>query len=266
MAEAFDGKVVLITGGGTGIGAATAARLAGEGARVVVTGRRRAPLDEVAAATGALAVPGDSSVDADARAVVDRTLAEFGRLDVLVVNAGGHGMSAVADTTDEDWRRSLDGNLNSAFVMCRAALPALVEARGNIVVMSSVAGLFAGPEVAGYTVGKHALIGLTRSMARDYGPRGVRVNAICPGWVRTPMSDQEMADFAAAADLPDRESGYAAVTADLPLRRAAEPGEIAAVCRFLASDEASFITGAVLVADGGGHAVDLPTVPIGRAM
>lgn len=264
--ETLDGKVVLITGGGTGIGAATAARFAEDGAQVVITGRRRGPLDEVAESTGARAIVADATVEADARAAVDQVREEFGKLDVLVLNAGGHGLSAVGDTSDEDWRSSLDGNLNSAFVTARAGLPALIDTGGNIVVLASVAGLFAGPQVAGYTVGKHALIGLTRSMARDYGPRGVRVNAICPGWVRTPMADGEMEDFAASAGLADREAGYRAVTADLPLRRPGRAGEIAAVCRFLASPEASFVTGAVLVADGGGHAVDLPTVPIGRAL
>lgn len=259
-------RVVLITGGGTGIGAATAQLFAAAGEQVVITGRHREPIDEVAEATGARAMVADAAVRDDACAVIDRVRAEFGRLDVLVLNAGGHGLSAVGETSDEDWQSSLDGNLNSAFVTARAALPELLEAGGNIVVMASVAGLFAGPHVAGYTVGKHALIGLTRSMARDYGPRGVRVNAICPGWVRTPMSDGEMEDFAASAGLPDREAGYRAVTADLPLRRPAEATEIAAACRFLASPEASFVTGAVLVADGGGHAVDMPTVPIGRAL
>lgn len=262
----FAGKVVLITGGGTGIGAATAARFAEEGARVVITGRRSAPLAEVAEATGARAIVGDASVDADARATIAQVREEFGRLDVLVLNAGGHGISAVDETSDEDWQSSLDGNLNSAFVLCRAALGELLESGGNIVVISSVAGLFAGPKVAGYTVGKHALIGLTRSMARDYGPRGVRVNAICPGWVRTPMSEGEMGKFAESAGLGEAEDGFRAVTADLPLRRAAEPTEIASVCRFLASPEASFMTGAVLVVDGGGHAVDMPTLPIGRAL
>ncbi|WP_063890696.1 SDR family NAD(P)-dependent oxidoreductase [Sciscionella sediminilitoris] len=265
-AHVFADKVALVTGAGTGIGAATAARLAGEGATVVVTGRRPGPLEEVAARTGARAIAGDCAVDADARALVARVREEFGRLDVLVHCAGTHGVGAVGETTDEQWRAALAGNLDSAFVICRAALPELVRAKGSVVLVSSVAGLFAGPEVAGYTVGKHALLGLTRSLARDYGPKGVRVNAVCPGWVRTPMADGEMAEFAELAGFSDAEQGYSAVTADLPLRRAAEPEEIAAVCRFLACPDASFITGSVLVADGGGHAVDLPTVPIGTAL
>jgi NAD(P)-dependent dehydrogenase (short-subunit alcohol dehydrogenase family) len=138
----------------------------------------------------------------------------------------------------------------------------LTASRGSIVVVSSLAGLFAGPGVAGYTVGKHALLGLTRSLARDYGRSGVRVNAVCPGWVRTPMADEEMDDFARQAGLASREEGYAIVSKDVPLGRPAEPDEIAAVIRFLASPDASYVTGATLVVDGGAHIVDLPTTAL----
>ncbi len=257
--------VVVITGGGTGIGAAIARRYADDGAHVVVVGRRPEPLAAVAAATGAFAVVADAA-DADAAAAaVAETLARFGRIDVLVANAGGHGFSTVLDTGDVAWHDALRANLDTAFVMARAALPALLDSRGQIVVVSSIAGLFAGPSVAGYTVGKHALIGLTRSMARDYGRRGVRVNAVCPGWVRTPMADAEMDEFAAHAGLASREEAYGVVTRDVPLGRAAEPAEIAAVVRFLGSAESSFLTGAVLVADGGAHIVDVPTIAFDHA-
>jgi NAD(P)-dependent dehydrogenase (short-subunit alcohol dehydrogenase family) len=130
---------------------------------------------------------------------------------------------------------------------------------GSIVIVSSVAGVLAGPEMAGYVTAKHALIGLTRSLAIDYGPKGVRVNALCPGWVRTPMSEREMDTLAEAHGL-DREAAFALVTKDLPLRRVAEPDEIASVALFLASDEASFVTGAVVLADGGSTALDVGTL------
>ena len=149
--------------------------------------------------------------------------------------------------------------------MAREALPALIEAKGQIVIVSSLAGLFAGPSVAGYTVGKHALIGLTRTLARDYGRQGVRVNAVCPGWVQTPMADDEMDEFATHAGLGSREEAYATVTADVPLRRPARPAEIASVVRFLGSGESSYVTGAVIVADGGSHVVDVPTIAFDRA-
>lgn len=258
-------RVVAITGGGTGIGAAVARRYSGEGAHVVVLGRRRDPLEKVAAETGAHVIACDASVRDDAETAIAEIIGKFGRLDVVVANAGGHGLSSVVDTGDDEWELALRSNLSSAFVFCRAALPSLVETGGPIVVVSSLAGLFAGPNVAGYTVAKHALIGLTRSIARDFGPRGVRANAVCPGWVRTPMADAEMDQFAAAAGFTGHDEGYRRVTAEVPLRRPAEPEEIAAVVRFLGSAESSYITGAVLVADGGAHAVDLPTLAFERA-
>lgn len=258
-------ETVLITGGGTGIGAAIAARFAADGANVVVVGRRREPLDEVAAATGAVPIVADAADATSAQAAVAATLERFGRLDVLVANAGGHGFAPVGDTDDAAWESALRANLTTAFVMARESLPALLPAQGRIVVVSSLAGLFAGPSVAGYTVGKHALIGLVKTLARDYGRRGVRVNAVCPGWVRTPMADAEMDEFATAAGLDGREAAYAAVTADVPLGRAAEPAEIASIVRFLASADSSYMTGAVLVADGGAHIVDVPTLAFEHA-
>lgn len=260
------GKVVVITGGGTGIGRAVAERYAAEGAHVVILGRRRAPLEEVAAAIGAIAIEADAADAESAARAVAEVLERHGRLDVLVANAGGHGFSAVGETDDASWEAAIRANLTTAFTMARESLPALIESKGQIVVISSLAGLFAGPSVAGYTVGKHALIGLTRTLARDYGVHGVRVNAVCPGWVQTPMADHEMDEFAEHAGFDGgREAGYAAVTRDVPLRRPAAPSEIAAIVRFLGSGESSYMTGAVIVADGGAHVVDLPTIAFEHA-
>lgn len=265
------GRIVVITGGGTGIGAAIAERYASEGATVVILGRRREPLERVATHTGATPIVADVADRESAGSAVTEILDRFGRIDVLVLNAGGHGFASVGDTTDEAWAAAITANLSTGFVMAREALPALLDGaaetgESQIVVVSSLAGLFAGPSVAGYTVGKHALIGLTRSLARDYSRRGVRVNAVCPGWVRTPMADEEMAEFAEhAAEISDREAGYAAVTQDVPLGRVAEPSEIASIVRFLGSRESSYMTGAVLVADGGAHIVDLPTLAFEHA-
>lgn len=262
---AAPGRAVLITGGGTGIGAAIARRFAADGARVAVAGRRPGPLKEVAASIGGLAVELDAADAGFVRDGLDAVLSEFGRLDVLVANAGGHGFASVADTDDAAWNAALSANLTTAFITARECLPALVETKGQIVVVSSLAGLRAGPSVAGYTVGKHALIGLTRTLARDYGKHGVRANALCPGWVTTPMADAEMDEFAQHAGLDSREAAYAAVTADVPLGRPADPSEIAAIVSFLGSAESSYITGAVLVADGGAHIVDLPTLAFEHA-
>lgn len=259
------GRVVVVTGGGTGIGAAIARRYASEGARVAIVGRRKEPIEAVAADVGGFAVVADASDTVSARAAISAVVAEFGRVDVLVANAGGHGLATVLDTDDAAWEQSLRSNVTSAFVIARETLPQLIQTRGQIVIVSSLAGLFAGPSVAGYTVGKHALIGLTRTLARDYGKHGVRVNAICPGWVQTPMADAEMDEFARHAGFEGRDAGYALVTADVPLGRQGQPHEIAAVARFLGSDESSYITGAVIVADGGAHIVDMPTLALEHA-
>lgn len=260
------GRVVVITGGGTGIGAAVAERYAGEGAQVVLIGRRIGPLEEVATRLGGTAIAADAADGESARAAVAQILEKFGRIDVLVANAGGHGFNAVGETDDETWESSIRVNLTTAFTMSREALPALVESRGQIVVISSLAGVFAGPKVAGYTTTKHALIGLTRSMARDYGVHGVRVNAVCPGWTRTPMADAEMDEFMNhVPELTNRDEAYGRVTRDVPLKRVGEPEEIASVVRFLGSHESSYITGAVIMADGGAHVVDLPTLAFEHA-
>ena len=247
-----------MSGGGTGIGAATARRLAAAGARVVVMGRRAGPVEEVAAEIGGLACVGDSAAPADAERAVTLATGELGGLDVLIANAGGDGSAAALDVDDGLWEAVLRSNLTSSFVLARAALPALTERSGAIVVVSSVAGLFAIPDDVGYTAAKHALLGLTRSLARDYGPRGVRVNAVCPAWTRTPGADASMDRLGERRGV-DREGAYRLTTAHVPLRRPVTADEVAAACVFLASPDASAITGAVLPVDGGSSAVDLST-------
>ena len=247
-----------MSGGGTGIGAATARRLAAAGARVVVMGRRAGPVEEVAAEIGGLACAGDSAAPADAERAVTLATGELGGLDVLIANAGGDGSAEALDVDDGLWEAVLRSNLTSSFVLARAALPALAERSGAIVVVSSVAGLFAIPDDVGYTAAKHALLGLTRSLARDYGPRGVRVNAVCPAWTRTPGADASMDRLGERRGV-DREGAYRLTTANVPLRRPVTADEVAAACVFLASPDASAITGAVLPVDGGSSAVDLST-------
>ena len=258
----LEGKAALVVGGGTGIGAACARRLAQEGVAVAVMGRRRELVGEVASSIGGLAITGDASDMVDAGKAAALVVSEYGGLDMLVASAGGHDVGAALEVSDESWQQSLDANLNSAFVTARACLPHLIQRQGTIVVISSIAGLVAGRDVCGYTTTKHGLIGLTRSLARDYGPRGVRVNAVCPGWVRTPMADEELAVLQERHGL-SLDEAYRLVTRDVPLGRAAEADEIAAVCRFLVSDEASIVTGAVITADGGSTIVDVPTLAFG---
>lgn len=260
-ARRFEGKVALITGGGTGIGAAVAQRLVAEGGSVVVSGRRREPLEQVAAGLGdaAAVVTGDAAQTQDADRMVAEAVKRFGRLDILIANAGGHGLGFATETDDESWRLAVSVNLDTAFRTARSALPQLQATRGNIVFVSSIAGLFAGPGVAGYVTMKHALIGLSKSIARDYGHRGVRANAVCPGWVRTPMADEQMAILSDRHGI-SRDEAYSLVTKDTPLRRPAEPDEIASVVAFVASPDASVMTGTLLVADSGASCVDLPTL------
>lgn len=256
----FEGKVALITGGGTGIGAAVARRFVADGGNVVLMGRRREQLEQVASSLGGAVVVGDAGNREDVKAAVAHARLRFGRLDVLIANAGGHGLGSALQTDDASWAEALHSNLTTAFVCVRECLPALIESRGCVVVVSSIAGLFAGPEVVGYVTTKHALIGLTRSIARDYGPQGVRINALCPGWVRTAMADEQMNVVMRKHQLQTTDEAYAFVTRHVPLRRAAEAAEVANVACFLASSEASMMSGSVVVVDGGSGAVDLPTL------
>ena len=252
-------RTVVITGAGTGIGAACARLYAAEGANLVLIGRRREPLEQVAEETGGLVLVGDAACPDTWEGFVAQIRQRYGRLDVLLACAGGHGLGSATQTSPSTWAAALRSNLDSAFYSARACLPLLLEKAGNIVLIGSIASLAAGPEVCGYTTAKHALLGLNRSLARDYGPRGVRVNVVCPGWVRTPMADQEMQPLMAFYD-ETLQQAYDRVCADVPLRRPASAEEIAKVCRFLASSEASIITGATLVADGGSSIVDVPTL------
>ena len=245
----------LVTGGGTGIGAAIARRLAGDGLGVCVTGRRRERLDEVAAETGALAVVADTGQPADALRAVEAAKGAFGQLDLLVCNAGIGSGGTVEEQTPESWDAVLRTNLTGAFLACRAALPELVETRGSIVTISSDAGLRASPRSAAYCTAKAGLIMLTQCIALDYGPLGVRANCICPGWVRTPMADGEMDDLGERKGT-DREGAYELASARVPLRRPGNPEEIAGAVAWLASREAGFTTGAVLAIDGGNNIVD----------
>jgi NAD(P)-dependent dehydrogenase (short-subunit alcohol dehydrogenase family) len=256
----FHGKVAFITGGGTGIGAAVARLFSAAGGRVVLMGRRSAPLEAVAGPLNGLVVSGDAADAADVRKALARTREVFGGVDVLVANAGGHGIGTVIDTDDESWALSTRLNLDTAFVCSREAMPELIARKGNIVMLSSLAGHFAGPGVVGYVTMKHALIGLARSLARDHGRQGVRVNAVCPGWVRTAMADEQMQVLIDKYKLPDVHAAYDLVTRNVPLGRAASADDVAQSVLFLASPAASMITGTYLMVDGGASAVDLPTI------
>lgn len=256
----FTGRTAFITGGGTGIGAAVARRMAVDGANVVLVGRRREPLEAIARETGGFIVQADAADPLAVEGALDEVHAKFGSVDILIANAGGHGVGPTVTMSDETWALATRTNLDTAFVTARACLPDLIERKGVIVVVSSIAGLFSGPNAAGYVTMKHALIGFGKSLARDYGRKGVRTNIICPGWVATAMADEQMAVVIDKHDLASVEEAYRLVTKDVPLGRPATPEEVSNVICFAASAEAAMMNGAIITVDGGASVVDLPTL------
>jgi NAD(P)-dependent dehydrogenase (short-subunit alcohol dehydrogenase family) len=252
-----EGKVAVVTGAGTGIGRATCVRLAEEGASVVVTSRTPANVEETCAeverATGTrpLGIPLDVAYSGAVDEAFARVADELGRVDILVANAGieippdesGVGPSLM-DTTDEQWAGIQRVNVDGMFYSCRAALRHMPNG-GAIVTTGSINSFIAWENDGAYTTSKGAVLQLTRSFAVDVAPRNIRVNCICPGVIDTPLTEQ----FLEKVDDPEAlHAEYAAVA---PIGRTGQPREIANCILFLASDEASFVTGAALIADGG---------------
>jgi len=244
----LEGRVAVVTGAGRGIGRATALAFAGAGADLALASRTEPELHAVAEkirALGrrALVVPTDVSVQTEVTALVERTVAELGTLDVMVNNAGAAPFLATfLETRPDGFAKYFDVNFRSVEYGMRAAGPVLLEkGSGSVVNMASIDGFMVEPLIAYYNAAKAAVISLTRSVALEWAPRGVRVNAIAPGWIDTPMNQAERDD-------PKAER---AILSQIPLGRWGRPEEIANVALFLASDAASFVTGAVVVADGG---------------
>lgn len=320
-------RVMIITGAGSGIGAAVAERATADGWQVTICGRRPGPLDAVAARTGVRPVVADVTDPDQVQELVDGTVAEQGRLDCAVANAGVMRSGSVADLDPADWELTLRTNLTAPYLLARAALPYLLagkgmragsggglgagsggglragsgegmesgargelgagsggglgsgpgassvgeegqlaavdgqpaEPGGSIVAVASIAALRASSSAAAYAVSKAGLVMLTQSLAADFGPAGLRANVVCPGWVRTEMADEEMAEFGAPHGL-DRDTAYREVTRLVPQRRPAEPAEIAAAITWLAGPDASYVNGACLVVDGGTVLIDPGTV------
>ena len=242
----FDNKVVLITGGTRGIGFATASLFAAEGARVVIVGRDADKTTETARDVPGRGEAGDVSNSSDCERVVARTLSLHKRLDVLVNCAGViFRKRTVEQTSEEEWDRTFDVNVKGTFLMSKYVLPALRETKGSIVNVSSYVGLVGFAGASAYAASKAAIINLTRSMALDHAKEGIRVNAVCPGSVHTEMIHAAWEQFG------DVEKAKALWAAKHPLGRIAAPEEIGRAFLFLASEDASFITGTALAADGG---------------
>jgi NAD(P)-dependent dehydrogenase (short-subunit alcohol dehydrogenase family) len=242
----FSGKTVLITGAATGIGRATARAFAKAGAAVVigdVDPRAEETVKLITDAGGrAVSQKTDVTNSGEVKTLVDRALAEFGSLDIAFNNAGLLPPTApLIEQTEADWHKIIAVDVTGVFLAMKHELAHMVQAgRGAIINTASVAGLRADPGMAPYVAAKHAVVGLTKAAALDYATQGIRINAIAPGLVRTPMTERWLND----PEMRDR------VLADSPIRRAAEPEEIADLVMFLASDQASVITGAVYPIDG----------------
>ena len=242
----FEGKVALITGAASGIGRASAQRLAAEGAEVMLGDINKTGLEETAKsiidAGGKAEIHVFDVSDAEAcRGCVNETIKTFGRLDVLCNIAGTVSLTSFEDISDEMWNRIVGINLSGVFFMCKAAIPHLLETKGNIINMASTAGLVGQVYAAHYCATKAGVVMLSKSMAIEFAGRGVRVNAICPGAVKTPLTENikfpENPDMNLLARLA-------------PLVEAAQPEEIATAVAYLASSEARFVTGAAFAIDG----------------
>ena len=240
----FDGKVCLVSGGGRGIGRAVALALADEGAAVAVAARTRWQCEEVAEVIGgrALALELDVTDAGSVERAVTETLDQLGRIAVLVNAAGISPVRQRAELHDVDaWTRMVDTNLTGTYLLTRAAAPSLLDGGGAVVNVASVTGLRGTPRLAGYAASKAGVINLTRTLAREWADRAVRVNAVCPGYAETEMTAAMLAVEHLRAQVLDA----------TPLGRLATLEEIVAPVLFLASEEASYVTGATLVVDGG---------------
>lgn len=252
MPSRLNHKVAIVTGAGSGIGRACAIALAREGARVALVGRRQERVEEVAHEIGdhALAISADVSLQMDIDRVVDQTVAKFGAIHVVINNAGVLHIGNAEQITEDQWDHTFNVNVRAVWLMSRAVLPHMRNARGgSIVNMASTLGVVGARNRAAYAPSKGAVVLLTKSMAIDYGHENIRVNAICPSFVETDLTSAVISQAAdPAAIRRERTTAH-------PIGRLGRPEDIAGMAVYLASDESSWVTGAILPVDGGYLAV-----------
>tara|TARA_B100001146_G_scaffold214140_1_gene215131 strand:- start:261 stop:1001 length:741 start_codon:yes stop_codon:yes gene_type:complete len=237
-------KTAIITGGGTGIGLATARAFCQEGAKVILFGRRKEKLEKAVEKLGgsAIIVQGDMTNNNDLDKLINETLHNFKKIDILVNNAGLFNGSPLHEISDSQWDEIMDINIRSVFQLTRRVLPVMLSQKyGSIIHISSILGIIAVPQVAAYNVSKGALNQFSRSIAVEYGSSGIRSNSICPGLIATDMTADLMKD----AELMKEWSK------EYPIGRFGKPEDVANACLYLASDESSFVTGITLPVDGG---------------
>jgi NAD(P)-dependent dehydrogenase (short-subunit alcohol dehydrogenase family) len=245
-------RAVVVTGAGTGIGAAVVRRLARDGASVVLVGRRREPIEHVAAETGQTFVVADASTEEGVERIVTATVEAHGGIDGLVLNAGVMLPGTVAEASVDDWRATVDINLTGPFLLARAALPHLLERQGSIVSVASIAALRAGPGIAAYCASKAAVISMTQALAEELGPLNVAVNALCPGYIKTAMWTKVLNPVLASAfGVPAERVFEDFVQRSTFFRRHQTPEEIADAAVYLC--RAENVTGITLTVAGGGE-------------
>jgi len=260
----LDGKVALITGGGRGIGAAIAKRFVDDGAKIVISDIQKDLLEGVVKSLKpgmVAACAGDVTNWDDVQKMVKETVKFGGKIDILVNNAGIDPGGSILDIDIALWKKVLDVNLNGPFLCMRAAIPEMIkQGGGSIVNIASLAGVRCLPTMPAYCASKGGLIQLALQCALEYGPKGIRSNVVAPGATKTEMLKNAMKSLSEAI----KRDAFEVLAESVPMRRAADPSEITGACSFLASDDAAFVTGAVLLVDGGAAIVDVSGASVSR--
>ena len=261
----LEGKTALITGGGRGIGAAIAKRFVADGAKIVISDIQAGLLEETAHSLKSNRVAtcaGDVTNFEDVKKMVAETVKFGGKIDILVNNTGIDPGGSIVDIDISLWKKILDVNLNGPFYCMRAAIPEMIkQGKGSIVNIASLAGVRCIPSMPAYCASKGGLIQLSKQAALDYGPKGIRSNVVAPGATKTDMLINAMEGLSKALN----RDAFEVLAESVPLHRAATPDEMTGACSFLASDDASFISGAVLLVDGGAAIVDVSGASVSRA-